>query len=771
MTFFKNLSIGKKLAASALVAIALLGTLVVLVQMKLDSAADQQAASREATLARRAASEAVTALAMSEMAMRDVLLAQTAQELTAAHNEQRSAFQRALAQVATAARGSGDAALQNRLGATGRDLEAWQATVDNIAGKRNDLLTQRDSRLLPQMSDYDQVFEAVTSNLDFDLQGDARDEARQRLLTFHGAVNDVRLGTQRYLATNDEAQARRVRRAAAQARVHARAITNGVVGQAATDMRRLIEVADNISASSAAVLAAAESIAKTRREETAPLHTRIEQSINAAMDSLTQNAQTLDGAARAEADAVGSFVLWIGGVVALMLVISGWLSARAIGTPMRRLVGVVADIAHGNAAVQVPDRDRKDEIGRIANALEELRATVARAFAQQQMLEQLPMGVLTADPKNGFTVSYLNARSKEVLRGVEDQLPCKVEELVGQSIDLVAQDDGQQREIMADPGQLPHRKRIAMGHEVVDVEISAIHNAQGEYVAPMVVWSVVTGQARLADNFEAEVGGVVDSVAAAAVQLEQAAQSLSGSAEVANTEAGAVAEVVAQAGTDVQAVAASAEELASSVAEITRQVADGARVAAEAADAARATDATVQSLAEAADRIGNVVRLISDIAGQTNLLALNATIEAARAGEAGKGFAVVASEVTNHASQTAKATDDIAAQITGIQATTGDAVNALHAISATIEKMNEVTGAIAAAVEQQSAATQEIARSAAQVAEGTTVVGKRIEDVRKAAGETGEASASLLGASRELGRNSGALKSRAGEFLANIRRA
>ncbi|WP_157136290.1 methyl-accepting chemotaxis protein, partial [Teichococcus cervicalis] len=166
-------------------------------------------------------------------------------------------------------------------------------------------------------------------------------------------------------------------------------------------------------------------------------------------------------------------------------------------------------------------------------------------------------------------------------------------------------------------------------------------------------------------------------------------------------------------------VAAAAEQLAGSIAEINRRVSEGAQVAQRAVTAAGASDTTVAGLAAAADRIGDVVRLIADIAGQTNLLALNATIEAARAGEAGKGFAVVASEVKTLASQTARATEEIGAQIGAMRGATAEAVAAVRGIAEAVARMGEVTAAIAAAVEEQGAATREIARNAAAAAQGT----------------------------------------------------
>jgi methyl-accepting chemotaxis protein len=222
-----------------------------------------------------------------------------------------------------------------------------------------------------------------------------------------------------------------------------------------------------------------------------------------------------------------------------------------------------------------------------------------------------------------------------------------------------------------------------------------------------------------ADRLEDSVGRIAARLADAAGELRAAAEGAAGAGERSAVRATESAARIGGATANVQAVAAAAEELAASVAEITRQVAESARSAQDAAAAARASDGTVAGLAEAAQRIGDVVRLISDIAGQTNLLALNATIEAARAGEAGKGFAVVAGEVKSLAAQTAKATEEIAAQIGAMRHATEQAVGAVRGIAGAVGRMEEVTGAIAAAVEQQGAATREIARNAAEAAAGT----------------------------------------------------
>jgi methyl-accepting chemotaxis protein len=769
MSALSKLSVARKLALAAIAALLLLGGLVGVVWLRSGAVLDaQESQHRTRQVLDRIEAAAATLRDVGALEL-ELLLTADAAGQAAARERMLAPLDAGLPAIEAAVRG--DAALSAPFAALSDAGAAYRAALVALAEERARLIAVRDERLFGQAADYDQLFETVSSGIAFDIPANAQDEARQRLMTVHGAVNDVRIGVQQLLTTGDAAQARRVRRGIAQARVHGRGLASITEAPPAVreDLARLAQRAAALAQAAEDLLNAGEAVARLRQDRLEPARLALRRGVEALLAA----GQASQDARRAELTAavagMRSETLWVGLVVTLLLVLSALAMARLIGAPLRRMAAAMGAIAAGDAGVAVPDRGRRDEIGTIAEALETLRGTVARAFAQGQMLQQLPSAVMSADPRDGLRITYMNAEMHRVLGTVAQLLSGPPGELVGKPVETLPNWPRALQVPLADPSLLPHTARFQMGEEVLELRASAIRDGHGDHAGTMLCWQLATEKARLADTFEREVGAVVEAVARSAERLQASARDLSAVAVTSGEEAGAVAEAGGRAHGDVQSVAAAAEEMAASVSEIARRVGEAAEVAGRAVAEARATDTTVQGLSEAAARIGDVVRLIGDIAGQTNLLALNATIEAARAGDAGKGFAVVASEVKSLAGQTARATEEIGRQIAEMQAATAQAVGAIRGIGATVERTSEIATTIAVAVEQQGAATQEIARSAAQVAEATQLVASRIEGVRAAAQSTGGSAGAMRDDSGALATQAATLREKATGFLQAVR--
>jgi methyl-accepting chemotaxis protein len=275
----------------------------------------------------------------------------------------------------------------------------------------------------------------------------------------------------------------------------------------------------------------------------------------------------------------------------------------------------------------------------------------------------------------------------------------------------------------------------------------------------------------LADRFDAQVGGIVDSVGGASTQLQATAQQLAAAVEETSRQSTAVAASATQASSNVQTVAAAAEELSAAIREVSGQVSETASRSRGAAERALAAQGQLDGLRSAVAQVGEIVNAISDVASQTNLLALNATIEAARAGEAGKGFAVVASEVKGLANQTRLMTDRIREQMSAVEGASEATVAAMREIIGRVEEIDHAAAGMASAVEQQSAATVEISRNAQQAATGTEEVTGSIAGVQTAAEQTGQASVSVRDSATDLARRSSELKAAVTTFLAEVRAA
>jgi len=377
----------------------------------------------------------------------------------------------------------------------------------------------------------------------------------------------------------------------------------------------------------------------------------------------------------------GKALTWtlIGSVIAfgVVLLLACLVFSRRIGRAIGDLVTSIGRIASGDYTVDLPARERKDEIGLIAGAVDVLKGEAAKR------------------------------------QGYED---------ASKAAELAARQDREK------------------------------------------------ARRDMSQSFASTIGSVIQNVGSSAATLQGEAKAMGRMADEAGARASEAFAAVEAVTSKAEAAASAVQQLRGAIGEISRQVAQSSSVTNNAVSEAERTNRTVQSLAQAAERIGEVVKLINDIAAQTNLLALNATIEAARAGEAGKGFAVVASEVKSLAGQTAKATDEIATQIAGIQGSTQTAVEAIKGIGTTIGDLNGIAATIAASVEEQSAAAGEIARSVDESLGGIKKISSAFEVVSKAINENARAAGKVLASAETLGRDGGTLRGEADKFLEGLAR-
>ena len=410
-----------------------------------------------------------------------------------------------------------------------------------------------------------------------------------------------------------------------------------------------------------------------------------------------------------------------------------------------------------------------DEVSDMMQSLEQLRKNSAEAFESKQMLEDLHISAFTCDPFDDFKIKYINKEMYKVLKTIKNDTGINPEAVLGKPIDVLHKDAQPLRRILSDPSQLPYNARMTVGNQVIILKATPVYNNDGQYKYAMLNWDIITEFSQMSDDFEANVMSVVDMVSSAAVEMQATSKTMAATAEETRRQSNSAAERAIQTSNNVNSVASATEQLSASVSEITQQVSYSTKMTGQAFENAQETNHKVQSLADAAQKIGDIIDLINDIAGQTNLLALNATIEAARAGEAGKGFAVVASEVKNLANETAKATESVTAQINSIQSSTAESVKAIDGICKVIDELNQTSTKIAVAVEQQRGAAREIADNVGRAALATKEMSANIGEVSLASVETGQSSEQVLDASAELARQSEHLRCEVNKFLEKAR--
>jgi len=389
-------------------------------------------------------------------------------------------------------------------------------------------------------------------------------------------------------------------------------------------------------------------------------------------------------------------------VVCTLLV---FLIQRIVAAPLTRLNGLMLKLAQGDDAIDLPDMDRRDEIGVMSDNLKIFQ----EGYRRNKQLEE-------------------EAEQERLAQAARQQ-------------------QRQEERLAAEQQQREDEQRLKQEAE---------EKARADRL-------------EMARRFESQIGGVLQAVASAATQLNATSESMNAAATNMKQESVSAASATTQAGENVQLVASASEEMTASVKEIANQISHSSEASRNALASVDNASGRVTQMVSSSEKINEIIELINDIAEQTNLLALNATIEAARAGEAGKGFAVVASEVKSLASQTASATDEIRKQITNMQETTNDTVSAVQEISVTINELDQISSSIATSMEQQAIAMDEISRNSLEAATGAETAGDNVTNVSHLAEETGNAAADVLGASNELSSQAATLKTAVDDFLNEVR--
>lgn len=464
------------------------------------------------------------------------------------------------------------------------------------------------------------------------------------------------------------------------------------------------------------------------------------------------------------------YVLAISSTSIILALVLYFYIIHVLTRQVNNLISILVRIADGDTYMTIEMTDAKNEIEEMLRACEKLRKNVAEAYLLKQMVDNMPVNLMTVDVLNNFKISYINNTSKSTLKALETFLPVKIEEIQGKSIDIFHKNPQMQHNILADSKNLPHYANVKIGNDVMQQTISAIYNSKKEYVAAMLTWKIITQDIKLADDFETDVKAIVNLVASAATELTQTAGSMTDSIKRNQEMSDTAVEAVQETSTNVESVANASGELYNSIREISSQVQKANMLVQQSSEKTNNADKLAEELKQASSRVEEVTSLISNISNQINLLALNATIESARAGEAGKGFAVVASEVKNLANQTDKSIAEIQNVIEEMHKASGAITGALIDIKHSIEEISIATSSVASAVEEQSATTNEISRNMKSASSATQQVSNSLGQVSQMSNQNVTYSEQMHQAAGSLSQQAEMLNTQVDSFLTKIRK-